>query len=236
MCVSTHEYHLMLGKNLISQLQITGKSCYYPPPTVNRVGSWRSRKNPATTPPTESRRLLEITEKTQEIKQPQLGSSAFAYGSYSSKDSKASWVEQWQTQFISGWRGVKINLKICFGGVSQVYVVGPISTQKKQITGRNNTCKMPLINWLGGLRNSRCYLMLGMFMPTQWTTYAQFTQRRHQVQKGRHCFPGETMNANMKLSEQCEQAPCQFHISWSLGGSTWCLILFPGSTCSCIQH
>ena len=46
MCVSTHEYHLMLGKNLISQLEITEKSCYYPPP------------------PTESRRLLEITEKS----------------------------------------------------------------------------------------------------------------------------------------------------------------------------
>ena len=58
MCVSTpHEYHLMLGINLISQLEITEKSCYYPPP------------------PTESRRLLEITEKTQEIQQPQLGSS-----------------------------------------------------------------------------------------------------------------------------------------------------------------
>ena len=56
MCVSTQEYRLMLGKNLISQLEIAEKSCYYPPPT-------------------ESRRLLEITEKTQEIQQPQLGSS-----------------------------------------------------------------------------------------------------------------------------------------------------------------
>ena len=38
-----HEYHLMLGTNLISQLEITEKSC-----------SWRSRKNKnsATTPPT----------------------------------------------------------------------------------------------------------------------------------------------------------------------------------------
>ena len=57
MCVSTHEYHLMLGKNLISQLEMTEKFCYYPP--------------------TESRRLLEITEKTQEIQQPQLGSSEY---------------------------------------------------------------------------------------------------------------------------------------------------------------
>ena len=49
-----------------------------PPPPLNRVGSWGSRKNYATTPPpTESRRLLQITEKTQEIQQPQLGSSVF---------------------------------------------------------------------------------------------------------------------------------------------------------------
>ena len=73
MYVSTHDYHLMLGKNMISQLEMTEKSCYYPPPhtplnrlgpwrsrtnsaassppPLNRVGSWRSRKNPATTPP-----------------------------------------------------------------------------------------------------------------------------------------------------------------------------------------
>ena len=50
MCVSTHEYHLMLGKNVISQLEITEQFCYYPPP-LNGVGSWRSRKNSATTPP-----------------------------------------------------------------------------------------------------------------------------------------------------------------------------------------
>ena len=80
MCVSTHEYHLMVGKNvinLISELEMTEKSCYYPPLPLNRVGSRRSRTNSATTPPppTESRRLLEITEKTQEIQQPQLGSS-----------------------------------------------------------------------------------------------------------------------------------------------------------------
>ena len=103
MCVSTHEYHLMLGKKLISQLEITEKSChyppppteprrlleiaeklcYYPPPPLNRVGSRRSRKNSATTPPpTESRRFLEITEKTQEIQQPQLGSSGFILVKY----------------------------------------------------------------------------------------------------------------------------------------------------------
>ena len=81
MCVSTHEYHLILCKNLISQLEITEKSCYNPPPPpLNRVGSWRSRKKSATTPPTESRRLLEITEKTQEIQQPQLGSSGTSQG------------------------------------------------------------------------------------------------------------------------------------------------------------
>ena len=59
MCVSTHEYHLMVGKNLISQLEITEKPCHYPPPRrpleitdkfcyypppLNRVGFWRSRK------------------------------------------------------------------------------------------------------------------------------------------------------------------------------------------------
>ena len=47
----------MWGKHLISQLEITEKFCYYPPP------------------PTESRRLMETTEKTQEIQQAQLGSS-----------------------------------------------------------------------------------------------------------------------------------------------------------------
>ena len=40
--------------------------------------NWRSRKIAATTPP-ESRGLLEITEKTQEIQQPQLGSCGYAY-------------------------------------------------------------------------------------------------------------------------------------------------------------
>ena len=73
MCVSTHEYHLR-GVNVGYKLDFATATT--PPPPVNRVGSWRSRKNPATTPPpTESRRLLEITEKTQEIQQPQLGSS-----------------------------------------------------------------------------------------------------------------------------------------------------------------
>ena len=65
-CVSTHEYHLMEGKNVISQLagdngkilllppppteprrrllEITEHFCYYPPPPLNRVGFWRSRK------------------------------------------------------------------------------------------------------------------------------------------------------------------------------------------------
>ena len=86
----------MWGKHLIWQLEITEKFCYYPPPPpnqasasgeygtillqppppLNRVGPWRSRENSATTPPpTESCRLLEITEKTQEIQQAQLGSS-----------------------------------------------------------------------------------------------------------------------------------------------------------------
>ena len=57
-----------------------------PPPPLNRVGSWRLRKHSATNPPppTESRRLLEITEKTQEIQQAQLGSSAAAILWYAS--------------------------------------------------------------------------------------------------------------------------------------------------------
>ena len=67
MCVSTHEYHLMLGKNLISQLEITEKSCYYPPPAESRRLLEITEKILLLPPPTESRRLLEITEKTQEI-------------------------------------------------------------------------------------------------------------------------------------------------------------------------
>ena len=53
-----------------------GKTSGTIPPPPNLVGFWRWRKNSATTPPTELRRLLEITEKTQEIQQAQLGSSA----------------------------------------------------------------------------------------------------------------------------------------------------------------
>ena len=97
MCVYTHEYDWMWGKNLSSQLKITQNSCYYPPlnrvgfwgsrknsattsPPLNRVGFWGSWKNSATTPPpTESRRLLEITEKTREIQQAQLGSSDYLW-------------------------------------------------------------------------------------------------------------------------------------------------------------
>ena len=77
MCVSTHEYHLMLGKNIILQLESTEKPCYYPPPTAEPCRLLETTDifcyYP---PPTESRRLLEITEKTQEIQQPQLGSSS----------------------------------------------------------------------------------------------------------------------------------------------------------------
>ena len=57
MCVSTHEYYLnylMLGKKTCFATGDHGKILLLPPPT-------------------ESRRLLEITEKTQEIQQPQLG-------------------------------------------------------------------------------------------------------------------------------------------------------------------
>ena len=123
MCVSTHEYHLMLGKNWISQLDITEKSCYYPPPLpLNRVGSWRSRKNPATTPPplnrvgswrsrknpaitpppTESRRLLEITDKTQEIQQPQLGSSASGHNQITNSKTMV-WVPVYLQSNANSW-------------------------------------------------------------------------------------------------------------------------------------
>ena len=44
MCVSTHDYHLMLGKNMISQLEMTENPATTPPPPLNRVGSRRSRK------------------------------------------------------------------------------------------------------------------------------------------------------------------------------------------------
>ena len=63
MCVSTHEYHSMWGKNVISQLKITENFCYYPqphrmwsgagehgtilllpPPQLSRVDLWISRK------------------------------------------------------------------------------------------------------------------------------------------------------------------------------------------------
>ena len=82
MSVSTHEYHhSMWGKHSISLVEITEKiPATTPPPhrISNLVGFRRWRGKSATTPPpspTESRRLLEITEKTQEIKQAQLGSS-----------------------------------------------------------------------------------------------------------------------------------------------------------------
>ena len=82
LCVSTHEYHLMLGKNVISQLEMTEKSCYcyYPPPRwiASALGD-HGNIMLLPPPPTESRRLLEITEKTQEIQQPQLGSSVDAW-------------------------------------------------------------------------------------------------------------------------------------------------------------
>ena len=51
MCVSTHEYHHSTwGKDLISLMGITEKSCYYPPP-ANLVGFRRWWKTAATTPP-----------------------------------------------------------------------------------------------------------------------------------------------------------------------------------------
>ena len=95
MCVSTHEYHWMWGKELTSLI-----CCYYPPPPPNPITKAfldpgkilpyyppSSRRLSGTPekfcyypPPTESRRLLEITEKTQETQQPQLGSSGTMCG------------------------------------------------------------------------------------------------------------------------------------------------------------
>ena len=65
MCVSTDEYHSMLGKNLISQLEITEKSpATTPPPTdPRRLLEMTEKLCYYPPPPAESRRLLEITEK-----------------------------------------------------------------------------------------------------------------------------------------------------------------------------
>ena len=54
----------MWGKHSISQLEITEKFCYHPPPTEPGIGVGRTRKIFATTSPspTDSRRLSEITE------------------------------------------------------------------------------------------------------------------------------------------------------------------------------
>ena len=41
----------MWGKNVISQLKITENLCYLPPPPLNRVGLWRSRKILLVPPP-----------------------------------------------------------------------------------------------------------------------------------------------------------------------------------------
>ena len=76
MCVSTDEYQWMWGKHLISQLEITEKFCYYPPPHWIASAHGDHGKILPLPPPTESRRLLETTEKTKEIQQAQLGSSA----------------------------------------------------------------------------------------------------------------------------------------------------------------
>ena len=67
----------MWGKHLISQLEITEKFCYYPPHRTWHRRPWKTEKMLLLPPPTdESSRLLEITEKTPEIQQAQLGSSA----------------------------------------------------------------------------------------------------------------------------------------------------------------
>ena len=101
-CVSTHEYHSMWWKMWFRNRR-EWKIPATPPPQ-NRVSFWRRRKISATTPhphwsasafgdhgkilllppPTESRRLLEITEKTQEIQQAQLGSSVIVWVPHSS--------------------------------------------------------------------------------------------------------------------------------------------------------
>ena len=75
MCVSTHEYHLMFGKNAISQPEVTEKILPLPPP------------------PTEPRRLLEMTEKFCYYPPPHwIVSASGDHG----KDSRNSSTSAWQ--------------------------------------------------------------------------------------------------------------------------------------------
>ena len=71
----------MWGKHLILQLEITEKFCYYPPPTESRRLMEITETFCHYPPPIESGRLLETEEKTQEIQQAQLGSSAHSLSS-----------------------------------------------------------------------------------------------------------------------------------------------------------
>ena len=153
MCACTHEHG------------VNGKILLLPPPPLNRVGSWSWRQNYVLLPPppsTESRRLLEITEKTQEIQQALLGSSGncLIMSVRASKFNRHVWrnfgdntrcvrhlnvtIESKYYSLIISFPGAKVNASSAFRKPTRLYEHEPIPLQ--QCLGALQRICIPKIN------------------------------------------------------------------------------------------